>query len=258
MNLQFSIPMAVAVVLLSATVGCDRHSTQVAPEVKPAEPALEDADTHLQTSNRWIENVKLDLMTPEGTFLRAAVESMDRALFAPGGGIAAIEAGGYPGIVHAFNNSADPSMVAGIGDKNFVLVGTDYWEVVDFRRTGAQFSAAVCNYGSTTAVKRRGDFEHPGRTRPAGHGVVLTFGPDSRVPPRDQRAPMANQRGDRRRPAENVFGTWVMTQYKNYSLHVELPQCDTTLAPGTPPDAPDHRYYNETPPQTLPPSPGWP
>ncbi|WP_155924908.1 hypothetical protein [Mycolicibacterium sp. CBMA 234] len=247
-----------AAAVLAAASGCQHNGGQVGQEAKAAQPEFTGLDAHLQYSNRWIENSKVDLMAPEGTFLRAAVESMDRALFASGEGMTAIEAGGYPGIVHAFNKSANPTVVAGVGNKDSVFVGTDYWEVVDFRRSGDQFFASVCGYESMTAVKRSGDFEHPGRIPPNGHAVTVAFGPDANLRPDAQRAPKANQRGGGRAPIDNVFGTWVMTQYRNYNLDVEYPQCRTTLAPGTPADAPDHRYYDETPPPTLPPSPGWP
>jgi len=252
--------VSVAMVVVSSVVatGCGRDSSQVTPESKPAEPVLTGLDAHLQYTNRWIENPKLNLMTPEATFLRAAVESMARAPFAPGEGMAAIEAGGYPGIGRAFNDSADPTVVAGNGNKDIVAVGTDYWEVVDFQRNGDKFSAVVCNYRSMTALKVGEGLVSWGRSLPNGDAVALTFGADPHLKPDAQQTPKANQRGDGRAPTVNVFGTWVMAEYRTYNLQQEFPQCGMTLAPGTPADAPDHRYYPKTPPPTLPPSPGWP
>ena len=257
-NARRWISAAMAAMLLPVAVGCGRESRRVAPEAKPVEPTLTGLDAHLQYTNRWIENSNLNLMTPEATFLRAAIESMARAAFAPGEGMAAIEAGGYPGIGRAFNDSADPAVVAGNGNKDIVVVGTDYWEVIDFQRNGDQFSAVVCNYESMTALKVGDGLVSWGRNLPNGHAVTLAFGEDPHLSRDAQQAPKANQRGDGRAPIVNVFGTWVMTEFRNYNLQQKFPQCGTTLAPGTPADAPDHRYYPKTPPPTLPPSPGWP
>jgi hypothetical protein len=260
MNSAIKSAMAVVVIgVVAASVSdCGGESSRAVQSPSATEQALSSLDAFLQYTTRWIENPKLDLMTPEGTFLRAAVESMDRARFAPGTGMDAIEAGGFPGIVQAFNNSADPTIVAGNGNKGEISVGTDYWEVVEFHRDGDLFTAGVCDYGSMTAIKKSKGFESWGRNLPNGHAVTLTFGPDANLSPQMQRAPKANQRGGLRAPIVNVFGTWKMTHYDNYNADMKLPQCGTTLAPGTPPDAPDHRYYPETPPPTLPPSPGWP
>ncbi|SKT94975.1 Uncharacterised protein [Mycobacteroides abscessus subsp. massiliense] len=62
---------------------------------------------------------------------------------------------GYPGIEHAENN------VFGKGDLGYfggdpgqrVVVGTAYYEVVDFRRDGDRYTATVCDYSGQTAME---------------------------------------------------------------------------------------------------------
>src|SRR5262249_28533043 len=116
-----------------------------------------------------------------------------------------------------------------------------------------------CYYGSLLAAKRDdGQYLSGGTELLANYSANwLTFGPDPALPPQQQRAPKPNQRGDARAPADDVFGTWVLTSMNDFKAFGDLPQC-RKLAPGTPSDWPHGQYVRPTPPPTLPPSPGWP
>ncbi|MGE2717593.1 hypothetical protein ACQI4L_26330 [Mycolicibacterium litorale] len=211
----------------------------------------------LQYTNRWIDNPVIDLMSPEGTFVRAAVESLDRVRFGAGQGIKAIEDAGYPGFTRAFNGVDDLDDVAGNARKDQAIVGTLYWEVVRFSVDQGVYTAGVCSYGSMAATKVWNGYKSSGR-RSSGSARVISFRPDPTIPPDQQRAPKSHQRGPAGSPVNDVFGTWVLSENKVLGANVELPQCEEKLAPGTPPDAPEDYYVSTEPPPTLSPIPGWP
>lgn len=196
-------------------------------------------------------------MSPEGTFVRAIAESEDSARLSNQNGRAAVADKGYPGIEHAENN------VFGKGDLGYfggdpaqpVVVGTRFYEVVDFHRDGERYTATVCDYSGQTAQKEAdGNYVSRGST-PTGITVAYTFGPDPSLTPDQQHAPPAQQRGPARRPTDNVFGTWLL--FEEPRVGDEQRRICNKLAPGTPPDWPDI-YRRTDPPPTLPPDPGWP
>jgi hypothetical protein len=241
-------------------VGCSRSEPAPAPPQpsRPQPSAATGVDAVLQYSNRWIDNPALDLMSSEGTFVRATAESLDRVGYGEGTGLEAIRDGGYPGFARALNNAVDPQVVGGNARKDQAKVGTLYFEVVDFRRDENTFTAGVCTYGSMTDTKVWDGYKSSGRRLPAGSATVMTFGPDPTIPVEAQVAPPSRQRGPARAPSADVFGTWKLTHIEIAAADAQFPQCGNTLAPGTPQDSPDDYYVRPEPPPTLPPSPGWP
>lgn len=214
-------------------------------------PVWESTD---HSTIRWIANPVADLMSPEGTFIRASIESWRAAQSAPGEGIEAIRSGGYPGFDHAFNNAQKPDQVGGTVRLRHVGVGTLYYEIVELRRKGDYYTAGVCTYPSQTASRRPdGQFISNG-SADLGYGWWLTFGPAAKIPSAQQHSPLPNQRGAAKRPADNVFGTWVIIQSDPSAT--DLAQCNK-LAPGTPDNWPKP-YVRADPPPALPPDPGWP
>lgn len=234
---------AVAALLLLSTGAC--HSPEAPSPPLPHEDKL-------QYTFRWIANPSLDLMSPEGTFVRAISESYDNANYADGRGRVALAEKGYPGFEHAENNVWDS---ADIGGATNPQVGTDYREVVDFRRDGARYTAIVCSYWGGTASKQS-DGTYIGRGfAPVGSAYAYTFGPDTSLAPDQQHLPPAQQRGPARRPSDNVFGTWLLFDQPHVSNDQES-ACHR-VAPGTSEGMPDP-YKRSDPPPTLSPDPGWP
>ncbi|MGL5445603.1 hypothetical protein [Mycobacteroides stephanolepidis] len=219
---------------------------------KPKQPPpWEDKD---HTTMRWVPNPVADLRSPAGTFVRAVTESYRAAQSAPGAGMDAIRAGGYPGFDHAFNNAWRPEGVGGTVRYPYENVGTRYAEIVELHREGDQFTAGVCEYGSLTAGKLPdGTYESSG-SQSLGHAEWFTFGPDPKLPAEQQHPPLSNQRGPAKRPVDNVFGTRVLTHIDIAAT--DLPECKK-LAPGTPDNWPKP-YVRPDPPPTLPNDPGWP
>lgn len=221
---------------------------------KEVEESLPAPKNDLETTFRWIPNDNVDLMSPEGTFLRAAAESWWRARAEPGGGMESITNGGYPGFDRVFNNVWPPEEVGGAGHFGTPIVGTEYLEAVDLRRDGVNFVGHYCQYSSMTATETpEGQYRGPRRIA-AVAGRSMTFGPDPTLPPTAQKEPLAAQSGPADHPSENVFGTWVLTD--SQGLDPDEIRCAET-APGTPPHMPNG-YAGDRPPPTLPPSPGWP
>lgn len=203
-----------------------------------------------QTTPRWIDNSAIDLMSPEGTFLRAAAESFRIVGSSPQQGYASLDEG-YPGFRHAFNASFHAESMVGNND---TWVGTEFFEVQDTRREGDRFTVHYCDYSSLVASKGYdGQYSSAGSS-PTWGAWVMTFGPDPKLPTDQQVSPKPHQRGPARRPSDNVFGTWVM--FKQDIANAQNPQCNK-LAPDTPADWPNP-YVRVDPPPTLPPNPGWP
>ena len=243
---------------LFVLVACGSAQT---PQASQPDPSPRGPDFYRQYTVRWVDNGALDLMSPPATFIRAFVESMDRAAFAPGRGMNAIESGGFPGFAHAFNRALDPDIVGGVVDTGNRLIGTDFLEVIDVRRDGDQYRVVYCDYRSLVSFQKQdGKWAGIGAT-PLSSASRLTFGPDPAVPPDQQHLPKGDQRGPAQVASDTVFGTWVAVPgsatMDREAADEWYPKCGK-LAPGTPADWPSNDRPPSDPPPTLPPSPGWP
>lgn len=239
------LAVAFSIVVLAA---CNpiRQPAPSATTSTSSRPTSADLD---QTTIRWIDNPAIDLMSPEGTFLRAAAESFRVIGSSPQLGYAGLDEG-YPGFRQAFNGSFPAKHIVGNGD---TWVGTRFLEVQDVHRDGDQFTVHYCDYSSLIASKESdGQYSSAG-SDPAWGAWTMIFGPDPKITAAQQISPKINQRGPARKPSDNVFGTWVMFKQ---DIAVEYPQC-SKLAPGTPTNWPNP-YIRNDPPPTLPPDPGWP
>ncbi|WP_205875738.1 hypothetical protein [Mycobacterium camsae] len=199
-------------------------------------------------------------MSPEATFVRAFIESQQRAAFTRGHGVDAIAAGGFPGFGHAFNNATNPDWVGGVAADSRPLLGTVIYEIIDIRRDGDRYRIVYCDNRSLIATQVGGQYSGLG-PEPRASADQLTFGPDPSLQPTQQRTPSKDQKGPARAPVDNVFGTWVAApdseQMDEATAREWYPKCHK-WAPGTPADWPRDDKPRPTPPPTLPPSPGWP
>lgn len=218
----------------------------------PATPLPETAN---YTTSRWIENPAVDLMSPDGTFIRAVMEAQRAADLTLVRKRDALDNVGFPGFARAFNNPERADNYFSLPNKGWSYAGTDYYEVVKFSRDGETRTAGVCNYKSMTASKPPGnDLYETVATDKYGFGSVITYSPNPDLPIEKQHTPPAMQRGPANRPTDDVFGTWVITDITPL-IAGRLP-CGKP-APGTPPDRPDP-FVSPEPPPSLPPQPGWP
>ncbi|WP_079869586.1 hypothetical protein [Mycobacteroides abscessus] len=220
------------------------------PSTTPSTSSRRTASDLNHTTMRWIDNGAIDLMSAEGTFLRAAAESFRVVGSSSQLGYAGLDEG-YPGFRHAFNASFPAKHFVGNGD---TWVGTRFFEVQDVRRDGDRFTVHYCDYGSLVAKKTDDGQYRSAGSSPTWGAWVMAFGPDPKLATDQQVSPKPHQRGPARKPADNVFGTWVM--FRQDIASADNPQCNK-LAPDTPTDWP-HPYVRADPPPTLPPDPGWP
>lgn len=230
-------------------------------------------DELFKYSSRWIEGPTLNLQSPEGTFVRAFIESMARISKGRGSGEAAIADAGYPGFLAVFEKytvsvqQLDKSSLLvygrGLRSAGYPIVGTNYYEPIKSTHHAGWYTVTICHYGSLTANDLQdGRFSSFGSDASKTSGLeILTFGPDPLLPPDRQIAPKADQHGPSNTPSDNVFGTWVLIKDDLVGTPADKAAC-TKLAPGTPTDWPAGSavgpYIRTSPPPTLPPSPGWP
>ncbi|BBX29000.1 hypothetical protein GCM10009632_50750 [Mycolicibacterium alvei] len=197
----------------------------------------------------------MDLMSADGTFIRAVMEAQRAADLALVRKREALDNTGFPGFARAFNNPELADEYFSLPNKGWSYAGTDYYEVVEFGRDGEMRTAGVCNYKSMTASKRPGnDLYETVAADNYGFGSIITYGPNPNLPTEKQHTPPAMQRGPANRPTDDVFGTWVITDITAL-VGGRLP-CGKP-APGTPPGRTD-RHTSPEPPASLPPDPGWP
>ena len=251
-----AITILVSIIMVTA---CGSDAS--APTRSPATTSSTPAESPVHFTVQWVDNGVVDLMSPEATFVRAFVESQQRAGFTHGHGMAAIEAGGFAGFAHAFNAATNPDWVGGVAaDVGSPLLGTMVFEIVDFRRDDNHYHVIYCDNRSMIGFKI-GEQYSGARAEPLTSAREFTFGPDPALQPDQQRAPSKDQKGPARAPVDNVFGTWVATpdseNMDDATAREWYPKCHK-WAPGTPAGWPRDDKPRPTPPPTLPPSPGWP
>lgn len=228
-----------AVLLLAGCTTAPERPAAITPATKLEAP--------YKASVVWMPNPSIDLMSPEGTFVRAVAESWRRAQASWMLGSDALK-DGYPGFERAYNDSYGSSIMW-VGRLRDVppatQVGTDFFEVVNVERNGDVFTIDVCNYWSQIAYTIDDEKYQSYGSNFLSEAYYFIFGPE----PGGRRLPPADQKGSANSPSGDVFGGWVLSEIGSR----DPAQCNK-LAPGTPPDW----KSRSTPPPTLPPDPGWP
>lgn len=241
------IVMLVAAVVISAA------------DTEPASAGEPDPYAHTKYSIIWSDPAGLDLMSPEGTYVRASVES--RRVSDDNGDPSVA----MPGFWESLN-----TMPNGVGGAKWRPDGDDPWvgivgyEILDAVEDGETLHVTVCEYEDQLGMVLHSvnpDLDGRYEYWNGGGGVawLLTI---RRVGPT---APPSRQSGPQTFGKASVFGTWRTTEWRARDTLFEPDPClgrstpsiaaDTWPPPGTLGDR-YHHYTTEIP--AAPSYPGWP
>lgn len=178
------------VALMSSIVaaGCvDPHKPTDATPISTS-PALYRLPDNVQYSEHWASTPALDLMSPDGTFVRAFVEA-DRLQIHNSDEVK----GSYPGYARA-----DRPVNDNMGGTGRPQVGYANNWVLDF--TVNPDNTATADVCVTESINSAGTDAEGGAVK------TLHYRRDGQSPP-------ANQRGPNRAPQVSVFGDWKAVSY---------------------------------------------
>lgn len=197
---------------------------------------------------QWIPTPDFDLFSPEGTFIRAFVESHELARDGEG------MEWGYPGFREAA--PSDLGIQLNLDSPSVPFSGTFVYRLLKREDTTDESLVTLCRYGFRTYNNMWGD--HPDRLTLeawAPRPIELTVSKRGTPPP-------AGQRGQQSAPESNVFGQWKAAAWDFVPRSPEgiatpeYGECNTNRE-GLPP-LPTQRSIQDDPVEPLPPSPGWP
>ncbi|MHA7651176.1 hypothetical protein ACX9NE_20385 [Mycobacterium sp. ML4] len=175
----------VALVLLAA--GCGHTAPPGASTNTPSTASGYELPATIHYSNHWIGTPAVDLMSADGTFIRAFAEGIDVRLFNINAG-----EGSYPGFVHA-----NQTHRSNFGSKRDATGYVSRWVLSFAVQPDDSVVADVCNSGSITL---------DGSDAPDVALAELRY-------VRVGKAPPVNQQGPAPAPAVSVFGDWYATFY---------------------------------------------
>lgn len=233
---------AAAAVLLAVLAGCST------PQPAPAPPAPVDPRARSHFTIVWSDPAGLDLLSAEGTYLRASVESLRLAAANTNRDAA------YPGFWETLTGPAkdyaESFFRLGPDDP---LHGVSRFEVIDAAKAGGRVVVGVCIYERQLGVEGAdGGFEF---NRMGSHYWRLA------VEKAAGAAPPAGQRGRYTYPQAPMFGSWRTIEWSRPAAEAPNP-CAGRPTPGVQPGAwpalmPGSRPYLTDAAPTAPNFPGW-
>ncbi len=230
-----SVAFVLAACSTAAPRSLDASRTQTPPE--------QSQPIGINTTFQWLPTPDFDLMSPEGLFVRAYVESYEHARNGQD------TTWGYPGFAAA--SPPDIDSVLANDDLGLRFTGTFFYRLLHRKYEVSSMKITLCRYGYATFPEGNGSTFDDWPPRP----VLLNVNTTGAQPP-------AHQRGPRRAPVTNVFGDWKVTEidFVPTDPHIgktpDYSLCAATLS-GIPP-LPTEPAQRSEPVPPLPPSPGWP
>ncbi|SLH89253.1 Uncharacterised protein [Mycobacteroides abscessus subsp. abscessus] len=208
-----------ATLALICVSGCT-HTTPA-----PVSPSLDQVPANIHFSEHWTPTGAVDLMSPDGTFIRAFFEARSVQDYDRYG-----EAIYYPG-----HRQADRTGLAHIGADKPAYGYTTRWVLSLEERPDNTVTAFVCSDILIRATNEEV------LTKPSEiYGEPFIYH-------RTGIPPLANQKGPARAPAVPVFGDWYATNYGNTSKSLKASNERCAKDPGRP-------ALDKSPVST----PGWP
>lgn len=237
--------VSAALCLLFAVAGCGMNSesgTAVSTPPTPSDHIPADFDTTF----RWLPGDVLDLSAPEGTFVRAFVESFEIA------NAAQSTSWGYPGFSDAAPSNIDqmltvyPSKVSDARPS----VGTVFFSALRREDNAYGTRIVLCRYGYSSV--------HDGAGKSAWSSRVDTPRPVE-IDFRQQAAtPPVRVHGSQRTPGTDVFGGWFASRY-DFAAVYPTPTADQLACAAQVPSSVPTRAASRgaSPWSPMPSSPGW-
>ncbi|GAC00097.1 hypothetical protein GONAM_12_00520 [Gordonia namibiensis NBRC 108229] len=206
---------------------------------------------NLDISFRWAPAESLDLMSAEGTFVRAYTESFELAFEGQS------TEWGYPGFVDASPEGIDEQVTKVMSNSaTRKVVNTVFYRPLRRVDNGATSRLILCRSESQSINQRSPSRDSVWKKigEPWGYPVTIEFTRS------EGGSPPAKQEGTRRAPSHSVFGDWRVIFYDRLGVgpenRADIVACDA-LPPN--PDLPVVGVEEGSQPwPTLPPSPGWP
>ena len=202
----FGIPLATLLITLA---GCTDPAPTSTPDPVPSPTTSGyQVPTGIHFAEHWVPTPAVDLMSSDGTFIRAFAESSTLQNFngplEPG--MLDADARLYPGFRRADRTGRSP-----LGWFDAVYGYKVQW-VLSFEETpGNAAKAVVCSFGSINPTNE---------DAPSIMGLTLRYHRTGTPPP-------ANQRGPARAPAISVFGDWYATDFGSEGEHSDMPCVDS-------------------------------
>lgn len=237
---------AVCAVGVLAVASC---STARVPEAAPSSsvPVSEHIPPDFDTTYRWIASPVLDLLGPEGTFVRAYVESFELA------NAGESVSWGYNGFEQASPSNIATMIAFYPSDVSASRpgVGTTFFTALRRLDNGDWTRIVLCRYGyhsvrdgSDPVAAWRSETDAP---RP----VEIDFRRLAAPPP-------TVTRGTQRTPDGNVFGSWYTTRYDFSAVYPTPTDDQRACAANVPAEVPQREPAQGARPwPAMAPSPGW-
>ncbi len=237
--------MSAVLCVVFALAGCGVQSESGTPVSVPPTPS-DHIPADFNTTFRWIPSNVLDLSGPEGTFVRAFVESFEIA------NAAQSTSWGYPGFFDAAPSNIDqmitvyPSKVSDARPS----VGTVFFAPLRRVEIPGGTRIVLCRYGYSSVRDGKGDVAWNSRVD-APRSVEVDFRQQDAAPP-------VKVHGSERTPGVNVFGGWYASRY-DFAAVYPTPSADQqTCASNVPASVPNRAAARGEQPWTpMTPSPGW-
>jgi hypothetical protein len=218
------------------------------PSVSSNAPDEDARFAHTNYAIVWSDPAGLDLMSSEGTYVRASIESLDVSAV---NGIADSAAPGFwDSLTDSAKAEAEGFFDMGPAQPEYGIKRYEILEIVD---DGRSTKVTVCSYNQQVGHQgsEKGTYEFGG-TGP--HSTVITFKTTAAAPP-------ANQSGPETFALRPVFGSWQTTAWETGYFPGGDPCAGRPLPGGGPGSWPQTRGagpYTTTALPREPSYPGWP
>lgn len=241
--------LILAAALMAAIAGCDKNPADTAPTTS----SKPEADPYARTkySIIWSDPAGLDLMSPEGTYTRASVESLE--VSAINGNRDLAIPGFWESLIGPAKDYAESYARLG---PDYPRVGITRYAILQAADRGDSFEVTVCTFVAQRGTPTQDEGRPNGtyKYRNQGNPWYLTVRRDGDTPP------PSHQTGPDTFTTRPVFGTWKTTDWHGLPPGQTNPCHDNGPWSGEPPWPalpPNGKTHVTTDIPSAPSYPGW-